>query len=163
MSRCACGATGDLLFLNCCRDCFNEQRRKNRPASELTRGREWQAKNWYGISLEEREGMAVAQNHCCAICKTSEDQSAFGLARLHVDHCHTCLFVRGLVCNTCNGRIQRHEVGGNVPADLVAVLDNYIDEKCWLRCRVRRDVGLRARKTRRPNKPRSVMASAARR
>lgn len=160
MNRCKCGATGKLMFANCCRDCFNAERCAQRhadPLPELERGRRWQAENWYGITLERREQMAVDQDYCCLICKAPEVIN-FGLGRLEVEHCHYCIEVRGLVCHTCNQRIQRHEVGGNVPADLVGRLNDYINTKCRLDCRVRRDVALRARKRRRPRKSKGVMA-----
>ncbi len=58
-------------------------------------------KNCYGLTIEQYEQMAAAQNGVCAICqKPSTDGK-----RLHVDHCHSTGVIRGLLCNKCNPAI----------------------------------------------------------
>lgn len=52
----------------------------------------------YGITLQERDDMLLAQNSRCALCKT-EDPGAKGWC---VDHCHATNKVRGILCNSCN-------------------------------------------------------------
>lgn len=54
----------------------------------------------YSISWDEYEKMLDAQNGCCAICKSKV--SSARTTRLFVDHCHTTLRVRGLLCSSCN-------------------------------------------------------------
>lgn len=56
----------------------------------------------YGISLEQFNEMAKDQNNACFLCLKSN-----GDKRLVVDHCHTTLKVRRLLCDACN-----HALGG---------------------------------------------------
>jgi len=53
-------------------------------------------KRTYGITIEERDAMFKAQGSRCGICRRDEATS------WHVDHCHTSLKVRGILCNRCN-------------------------------------------------------------
>lgn len=50
----------------------------------------------YGITPAETQALLVAQNHCCAICERSINESA------HVDHDHATGVVRGMLCPRCN-------------------------------------------------------------
>lgn len=52
----------------------------------------------YGITVEEKEKMLSAQQGKCAICSTAEP----GGRGWVVDHCHTLLKVRGVLCEACN-------------------------------------------------------------
>ena len=52
-----------------------------------------------GITVEQYNELFAKQNGCCAICK--KHQSLFK-NRLAIDHCHTNLNVRGLLCHSCN-------------------------------------------------------------
>lgn len=56
-------------------------------------------KRKFGISLEEYEALANAQDFKCAICQ--KDQSEFKI-KLAVDHNHETKAVRGLLCKDCN-------------------------------------------------------------
>lgn len=51
----------------------------------------------YGISLEEYKNLFEKQEGKCAVCKNTQ-----GTKKLAVDHCHTSLKVRGLLCTNCN-------------------------------------------------------------
>jgi hypothetical protein len=55
-------------------------------------------KQKYGITKDQYEQLFATQNGCCALCgrKEAEDN------RLHIDHCHTTMVVRGLLCGHCN-------------------------------------------------------------
>lgn len=53
----------------------------------------------YGISLQDYNCFYRAQNGCCAICKTSQEELKRTLA---VDHSHRTGKVRGLLCDSCN-------------------------------------------------------------
>jgi hypothetical protein len=79
------------------------------PARWQARSKKWVSDNWekarrvqksselkgkYGISLEEKEKMAAAQEFKCAICGEVKP--------LEVDHDHTTGKVRGLLCTCCN-------------------------------------------------------------
>lgn len=70
------------------------------------RAREFQERNYtrygshlykqLGISIAEYFAMAEAQGWACKICgKTPK-------SKLHLDHCHATLRIRGLLCGTCN-------------------------------------------------------------
>jgi hypothetical protein len=52
----------------------------------------------YGITLKEKVKMFENQGKCCAICgQYSETHRSF-----HVDHCHSTMEIRGILCNNCN-------------------------------------------------------------
>lgn len=60
----------------------------------------------FGITKEEYEAMAEAQNHCCAICGTPETaKRGRTTLKLAVDHNHKTGKVRGLLCGTCNRKL----------------------------------------------------------
>lgn len=61
----------------------------------------------YGITVEEYEELLEQQGGVCAICRDTNSDGR----RLHVDHCHDALHVRGLLCFRCNA------VLGNVNDD----------------------------------------------
>ena len=54
----------------------------------------------YKLTVEEYEQMYESQQHQCKICK--EPNELGGMTGLVVDHCHTTLKVRGLLCRKCN-------------------------------------------------------------
>jgi hypothetical protein len=53
-------------------------------------------KREYGLSIEDYNNMLANQDGKCAICGGTEWR------RLSVDHCHTSLKIRGLLCSPCN-------------------------------------------------------------
>jgi hypothetical protein len=60
----------------------------------LAEQRARQTKARYGISIEQRDEMAMQQRWCCAICGS--------MVRLFIDHDHANGAVRSLVCHHCN-------------------------------------------------------------
>lgn len=56
-------------------------------------------KNEYGITLDDYNRMFEDQKGRCAICDKHQSELK---RKLHVDHCHTCNEVRGLLCQHCN-------------------------------------------------------------
>lgn len=59
----------------------------------------------YGITIEDYEIILEEQGGVCAICKREErakTKRKGHMRPLSVDHCHTSLEVRGLLCNNCN-------------------------------------------------------------
>ena len=65
--------------------------------------REYQLVQKYGITLAEYNEMHAAQGGVCKVCKQPETAIIKGkLAWLSVDHNHTTLKVRGLLCAKCN-------------------------------------------------------------
>lgn len=55
-------------------------------------------KQKFGISLEERDALLVAQGGGCAVCTSKEP----GATDWHTDHCHTTGITRGILCRACN-------------------------------------------------------------
>lgn len=61
-------------------------------------------KKLYGITLQDYQLMAEAQNHRCAICgelETGVDKHGVP-RRMPVDHCHATGKIRELLCSACN-------------------------------------------------------------
>lgn len=54
-------------------------------------------KSRYGITLDQRNEMAISQNQQCKICLRNE--------KLVVDHDHKTAKIRGLLCHACNKSI----------------------------------------------------------
>lgn len=65
----------------------------------LRRKRENEARRMYGIEPEQLRALEKKQKHQCAICKGKRTGPG---NRLHIDHCHDSLKVRGLLCSKCN-------------------------------------------------------------
>lgn len=60
-------------------------------------------KRLYGISLAEYDEMFEKQEGLCQICGKPETATFKGVVkRLAVDHCHSGLHIRGLLCSRCN-------------------------------------------------------------
>lgn len=78
--------------------------RKNSYPQYRARGRKYELKTQFGITVEKYNEMFKLQNGVCAICKQPETvKSSKGrLKQLAVDHCHDTIKVRGLLCYTCN-------------------------------------------------------------
>lgn len=69
----------------------------------LTRAKEATRKK--GINIDRYNQMLLEQGNKCAICKQPETRrvrSSEEVARLCIDHCHTTLKIRGLLCFHCN-------------------------------------------------------------
>lgn len=65
----------------------------------------WRLANKYGITVEQYNEMLEAQNGVCAICEEAPPQEPTRKGKsnkLHVDHDHETLRVRGLLCLRCN-------------------------------------------------------------
>lgn len=59
-------------------------------------------KRKFNLSVDQYNDMLIAQDNKCAICPAEKSSSGKALA---VDHCHTTLEIRGLLCNECNTSI----------------------------------------------------------
>lgn len=64
--------------------------------------RNYQLKRDFGITLDEYNKMLANQNNKCKICLL--DSSQFNKV-FAVDHCHSTLKIRGLLCGPCNAAI----------------------------------------------------------
>ncbi|MFI6319734.1 endonuclease VII domain-containing protein [Nonomuraea sp. NPDC050556] len=74
-----------------CTDCQRKSRSQTHHRSRVGRV--------YGLEPGDYDTMLAAQDGACAICKGVRRQ------RLSVDHDHSDMLVRGLLCRMCNGRL----------------------------------------------------------
>jgi ABC-type ATPase with predicted acetyltransferase domain len=56
-------------------------------------------KTRYNLTENDYQNLLEQQDYKCKICSVHQDSL---LKRLHVDHCHKTLKIRGLLCNDCN-------------------------------------------------------------
>jgi hypothetical protein len=79
------------------------------PEKLQARNRAGALKRYFGLTVEDYERLAAAQNHRCAICMVPAHELSRG--RLFVDHCATTGRIRGLLCSGCNTGIGglRHD------------------------------------------------------
>ena len=72
--------------------------------------REYNLKQKYGITLDERIGMAHNQKGLCAWCEKPLPNEGLAGGGCAVDHCHDTGVIRGIVhiqCNTDIGALER--------------------------------------------------------
>jgi len=69
---------------------------KNWQKTNPDKVKEYNLKKNHGLSLVQYRKLQLQQNNQCAICKKVEGD------RLVVDHCHTTMTIRGLLCVGCN-------------------------------------------------------------
>ena len=83
-----------------CKKCHNKKSRSSYKAEYM---KDYDLKKNYGIGLDEFNELSKKQNDCCAICKIHVSEiSTKRKKTLCVDHCHETLFIRGLLCDSCN-------------------------------------------------------------
>ena len=75
---------------------YTKQWRLNNPSYKACpiKAREYLLKTRYGIDISIFNKMFKSQKGLCKICNTKKATD--------VDHCHTTLEVRGLLCTSCN-------------------------------------------------------------
>lgn len=104
----------------CCKACerlrkteyAREYRVKNRETIRLRdkeynkkypdRIRKTNLKRFYCITPDQYEQMLLKQNNSCWICWFKHVENGKREQRLCVDHCHSSLKIRGLLCSECN-------------------------------------------------------------
>ena len=91
---------------------------------------QWYYKRKHGITIEDRDAMLVKQGMKCAICK-SPTQFQLNAGKLTntgefavVDHCHTSMKIRGVLCGHCNTGLGAFK--DNVETLLAAI--DYLDK-----------------------------------
>ena len=95
-----------------CNACREKARRFKNQSWEFGRN----LKKKYSISIETYQYMDEDQKGVCLICKKHKDDIG---RKLFVDHCHTTLKVRGLLCSKCNTVLGMSD-------DSIEVLENAI-------------------------------------
>jgi hypothetical protein len=67
----------------------------------------------FGLEPEDLDKMLIEQDYKCLICGRGPLQrEGRGAFSAHIDHCHSCGKVRGLLCKRCNtllGMIESNE------------------------------------------------------
>lgn len=82
----------------------------NRVKQDPTTYRRWFLRFKYGLTIDEYDAMAVAQDGRCAICHRVETKRNNGRTQpLSVDHDHETGAVRGLLCSRCNSMLAFFE------------------------------------------------------
>ncbi|MBU6231644.1 hypothetical protein KGP36_03165 [Patescibacteria group bacterium] len=76
---------------------------------------------YFGITEEQYDELLEKQGGCCAICDRHHSEFK---TRLAVDHDHSTLRIRGLLCNYCN----RYRVGRHRDASLLRRIADYIEQ-----------------------------------
>ena len=66
-----------------------------------TYARDWNLQRRYGITCTDYDRLLAAQGGQCAICRKPPRKN-----RLHVDHDHDSGKVRGLLCVSCNSKLE---------------------------------------------------------
>jgi hypothetical protein len=103
---------------------INAEARKKR-AEDPKRFKGYTLKKMFGITIEQYDAMLEEQNGVCAICECPETAKLRGkLKELSVDHDHTTLKVRGLLCWHCNTAIGKLKEN----AKLLRKAAEYIEE-----------------------------------
>ncbi|MCC7005020.1 MAG: hypothetical protein IT497_00070 [Ottowia sp.] len=93
---CKNGHKERYVHSNNCIQCSKETDKKQAINRKFQR-----IKKIYGLDKEAYLSMVVEQNSCCKICGTHKSDHF----NLHVDHCHTTMKVRALLCSKCNQAI----------------------------------------------------------
>jgi len=90
------------------REYYNEwarQYHQRRKSQIQPKARGWRLKFQYGITEEQYDAMFRGQNGMCAICGTPP-QGGIRSKYLHVDHDHGTGSIRGLLCVSCNTKLD---------------------------------------------------------
>lgn len=98
---------------------YNEARKNNITGSARKRK--------YGITPQDFGWLLAAQDGACAVCLTPFTLEGKKRRFIHVDHCHSTMRVRGLLCAHCNvaeGYIRKL---GLTPAAYAKRLQAYLD------------------------------------
>ena len=82
-------------FRSWCKNCISEYNRGPGRAKRYIRARNQYLRATYGLRQSDVDGMMVAQDSKCAICRMFLDDP-------HIDHPHKSEDLRGLLCHSCN-------------------------------------------------------------
>ncbi len=113
-----------------CKGCYVIHNRKNYEKNK-EKGYVRYLKNTYGLTIEQYNKRLKQQNYKCAICSKTKEENK---RRLNVDHSHKTNFIRGLLCNYCNGRLVGFLCDTkDCATNLIKYLQNAIDnDKDWI-------------------------------
>lgn len=93
----ACGEKKPLSEFEKSEKCWAGVARRCKKCRSVSKGRDWMM--WrYGITIEQVNQLKLDQEGRCKICLRPTK-------KLCVDHCHTTMRVRGLLCGSCNSAL----------------------------------------------------------
>ncbi len=98
-----------------CRYCYNHTEK------ELLLNLKKHLRKKYGITLEQFNCLANAQNNVCAVCM----QECVTHGRLSVDHCHTTGKLRSLLCHFCNSALGKVKDNPDTLRRLAAYIEHH--------------------------------------
>lgn len=100
---------------------------ENNPGANSTIGWRRRLFRQFGLTPEQWDKMLSSQEGVCKICGQSEVRTRKDgeLMRLSVDHCHSCLVVRGLLCGHCNATLGLFEKKEKIYKNIVEYLGDH--------------------------------------
>ncbi len=102
---------------------YQRRYRKEHPemSRDYSRQRNWQSRG-LDMTTEGFDALFEAQNGLCAICKRESN----GVGRLHVDHDHTTMRIRGLLCYSCNKALGLFQDDVTVVEEALRYLERFV-------------------------------------
>lgn len=87
-------------------------------------------KRKFGLEKEQFEEISKTQNNLCAICKNPE-KIMYRITRkrtefLCVDHCHSTMKIRGLLCRSCNAGLGNFKDSLELLEAAITYLNSFI-------------------------------------
>lgn len=117
---------GNRCRFSYCKDCHKERAYKWRQANPEKNRRTYRnhfCKKLYGITLEEKEAMIVAQGNKYAICNTDKPGGRWNY--WHVDHDHATNKVRAILCHKCNNALGCVKDGVDILNKMIVYLTKH--------------------------------------
>lgn len=122
-----CHQTATSKHMGQCKECYNQKVLKYQQANpKRTAATMWKShlKTRYGITVEQYDAIAAAQDGKCAICGCVEDDGR----KLALDHNHKTGKTRELLCIRCNLLIGRCDESILLLAKAAMYLQKHNDE-----------------------------------
>ena len=85
----------------------------------------------YGLTPADLDKMRSDQKGCCAICGLDESQGVTRRNRtyLAVDHCHTTLKIRKLLCHACNILLGQARESASILTNAILYLKEHTQQR----------------------------------
>lgn len=121
-------SAGSDGYKNQCKDCIRSKNRANyhinreeRLSKQRASQRLYTAKK-FGLTEDTFKSMYHRAGGCCEICGITEEENGKYLA---IDHCHTTVVVRGLLCHSCNVGLGNFKDNQELLRKAMGYLDGY--------------------------------------
>lgn len=110
------------------------------------KGVEGRLRDVYGMTVADYDAILAAQDYACAICGMRPRTK-----RLHVDHDHKTMMVRGLLCSNCNSGVL---ASAKDSPEILRAAARYLEQPPSLGAGVQRYATEKANVKRRPRRGR---------